>query len=154
MRARLQAEVARRYAYSQLDQHARRTIASAEWSWLSSPSVCVKIGKAFATYQDSSEFTREILDVKAVVVEIRLTVEYFSLMKLWPRWVLEPNDRLVRSLPEDEAAYEDFGNENWEALVNLMNLSSVSHFVCGQAVFNAPANAEYGDRLNKSSVGS
>ena len=153
-RARLRAEVARRYAYSQLDQHARRTIASAEWCWLSSPSVCEKIRKAFATYQDSSEFTREPLDVKAVVAEIRLTVEYFSQTKLWPRWVLQPNDRLVRSLPEDEAAYEDFGNENWEALVNLMNLSSVIHFVCGQAVFNAPANAVYGDRLNRSSVGS
>ena len=32
--ARLQVEVARRFAYSQLDQHARRTIASAEWCWL------------------------------------------------------------------------------------------------------------------------
>ena len=91
---------------------------------------------------------------KQFVAEIRLTVEYFSLLKLWPKWVLQPNDRFVRSLPEDDAAYEDFGNENWEALVNLMNLSSVIPSVCGQAVFNAPSNAEYGDRLNRSSVGS
>ena len=153
-RARLQAAVARRFAYSQLDQHARRTIASAEWCWLSSPSVCDKIRKAFATYQDSSEFTREPLDVKAVVAEIRLTVQYFSQRKLWPMWVLQPNDRLVRSIPEDEAAYEDFGNENWEVLVNVMNLSSVIESVFVQEVFNAPANAVYGDRLNKSSVGS
>ena len=69
-------------------------------------------------------------------------------------WVLQPNDRLVRSIPEDEAAYEDFGNENWEALVNIMNLSSVIESVFVQAVFNAPANAVYGDRLNRSSVGS
>ena len=153
-RARLQAEVARRYAYSQLDQHARRTIASAEWCWLSSPSDCVNILEAFATYQDSNDFTRKLLNVKAVVAEIRLTVQYFSQRRLWPVWVLQPNDRLVRSIPEDEAAYEDFGNENWEALVNLMNLSSVIESVFVQAVFNAPANAVYGDRLNRSSVGS
>ena len=153
-RARLQAELARRYAYSQLDQHARRTIASAEWCWLSSPSDCVNILEAFATYQDSNDFTRKLLNVKAVVAEIRLTVQYFSQRRLWPVWVLQPNDRLVRSIPEDEAAYEDFGNENWEALVNLMNLSSVIESVFVQAVFNAPANAVYGDRLNRSSVGS
>ena len=68
--------------------------------------------------------------------------------------MLHPDDRLVRNLPEDEAAYEDFGNENWEALVNLMNLSSVIESVFVQAVFNAPTNAVYGDRLNRSSVGS
>ena len=152
--ARLQVEVARRFAYSQLDQHARWTIASAEWCWLSSPSDCVNILEAFATYQDSNDFTRKLLNVKAVVAEIRLTVQYFSQRRLWPVWVLQPNDRLVRSIPEDEAAYEDFGNENWEALVNLMNLSSVIESVFVQAVFNAPANAVYGDRLNRSSVGS
>ena len=83
-KAHLQAQVARRYAYSQLDQHARRTIASAEWCWLSSPSDCVNIREAFATYQDSNEFTRKLLDVKAVVAEIRLTVQYFSQRRLWP----------------------------------------------------------------------
>ena len=67
--------------------------------------------------------------------------------------MLYPNDRRVRSLPDEYDAYEDFGNENWEALVNLMNLSSVVHSLCGQAALNAPANAEYGDRVNKSSVG-
>ena len=152
--ARLQVEVARRYAYSQLDQHARWTIASAEWCWLSSPSDCVNILEAFATYQDSNDFTRKLLNVKAIVAEIRLTVHYFSQRRLWPVWVLQPNDRLVRSIPEDEAAYEDFGNENWEVLVNVMNLSSVIESVFVQAVFNAPANAVYGDRLNRSSVGS
>ena len=74
-------------------------------------------------------------------------------MKLWPSWVLHPNDRVVRSLPGVDAAYEDFGNENWEALVNLMNLSSVIPTLYGQAIFNAPANAVYGDRVNRSGVG-
>ena len=150
---RQHAELVRRYAYTELDQHARRKIAEADMQWLSSPGVCEKLREAFATFQETSEFTRERLDPKAVVAEIRLTVQYFAQAKLWPDWVLYPNDRRVRSLPDDYDAYEDFGNENWEALVNLMNLTSVVHSLCGQAVLNAPANAEYGDRVNKSSVG-
>ena len=78
---------------------------------MSSPRGCRKIREAFETYQETSEFTGEPLDVKAVVAEIRLTVQYFAQTKLWPDWVLYPNDRFVRSLPEDDDAYEDFGNE-------------------------------------------
>ena len=150
---RQHAELVRRYAYTELDQHARNKIAEADMQWLSPPRVCRKLWEAFETYQNTSEFTREPLDVKAVVAEVRLTVQYFAQEKLWPDWVLYPNDRHVKSMPDDYDAYEDFGNENWEALVNLMNLSSVIQFVCGQAVFNARANAEYGDRVNRSSVG-
>ena len=91
--------------------------------------------------------------MKAVVAEIRLTVQYFAQEKLWPDWVLYPNHRHVRSMPDDYDGYEDCGSQKLEALVNLMNLSSVIHFVCGQAVFNVPANAEYGDRAKRSSVG-
>ena len=141
----------RRYAYTELDQHARRKIAEADMEWLSSPGVCKKLREAFATYQETREFTREPLDPKAVVAEIRLTVQYFAQAKLWPDWLLYPNDGRVRCLQYD--AYEDFGNENWEALMNLMNLSSVIHSRCGQAALNSHANAEYGDRVNKSSVG-
>ena len=151
---RLQDDVARRFAYSQLEQHARRTIASADWSWLPSPSGCVNILEAFATYQGSNVLTRQLLNVKAVVAEIRLTVQFFSQSRLWPVWVLQPNVRFLRRLPQDETAYEDFGNENFEVLVNVMNLSSVIESVFIQEVFNAPANAAYGDRGNKSSVGS
>ena len=38
--------------------------------------------------------------------------------------------------------------------MNVMNLSSVIESVFVQEVFNALANAVYGDRVNKSSVGS
>ena len=143
----------RRYAYTELDQHARRQHAAADMQWLSSPDVCDKLLDAFATYHMTSQFTRESLDPKAVVAEIRLSVQYFAQVKLWPDLVLYPNGKRVRSLPDVHDAYEDFGNENWEALVNLMNLSSIVHSLGGQAVFNAPANAEYGDRVNRSSVG-
>ena len=92
--------------------------------------------------------------MKAVVAEVRLTVQYIAQEKLWPDCVLYPNHRHVRSMPDEYDGYEDCGSEKLEALVNFMNLSSVIHSVCGQAVFNAPANAVYGDRLNRSSVGS
>ena len=105
-------------------------------------------------YRQTNEYAQEPLDPKAVVAELRLTVEYFSNEKLWPWWVLQPNEKFVRNLPEHDDAYEDFGNENWEALVNLMNLSSVIPSVYGQEIFNAASNAVYGDRLNRSSVGS
>ena len=75
-------------------------------------------------------------------------------MKLWPSWVLQSDARVVRSLPAVDAAYEDYGNENWEALVNLMNLSSVIPSVYGKEILKAPANAENGLRVNKSGVAS
>ena len=81
-------------------------------------------------------------------------MQYFAELNLFPGWVLEPSDKFVRGLPENYAAYEDFGNENWEALVNLMNLSSVIPSVYGQETFNAASNVAYGDRVNKSGVGS
>ena len=121
--ARVQVEVARRYAYSQLDQMARRTIAATEWCWASSPNDCVDILEAFQKYQDSNEWAPKPLNVKAVVAEIRLTVQYFSQKRLWPFWVLQPTDRLVRRIPEDDDADEDYGNENWEVLVNVCLLS-------------------------------
>ena len=38
--------------------------------------------------------------------------------------------------------------------MNVMNLQSVMESVCFQKAFNAPSNAVYGDRVNRSSVGS
>ena len=68
--------------------------------------------------------------------------------------MLQPTDRLVRRIPEDDDAYEDYGSQNREVLVNVMNFSSVMESVCFQEAFNAPSNAAYGDRVNRSSVGS
>ena len=81
-------------------------------------------------------------------------MEHFWNEKIWPCWVLQPNEKFFRNLPEHDDAYEDFGNENWEALVNLMNLSSAIPSVYGQAIFNAHATAVNGDRVKKSGVGS
>ena len=99
----------------------------------------------------SSHWTASCGDLKFLVP--RLTVAYFSIMDLWPCWVLQANDPALRSTPEDAAAYEDLGNDIWEALVNLMHLSSAIPYVYGQEILNAPARAMYGDRAKKSGVG-
>ena len=44
---RQQSDFARRFAYSELDQLARETIASAQWCWLSDREVCSRIGRSF-----------------------------------------------------------------------------------------------------------
>ena len=80
--ARHLTDFARRYAYSELDQHARRTIASAQWCFLSHESVCITIGRAFHMYRQTHEHAQEPLVPKAVAAELRLTVEYFSNEKL------------------------------------------------------------------------
>ena len=153
-RARVKAETARRYAYSELDQMARKTLAEIDWSWTSSHEECKDILEAFYEYQRSNEFAPKVLNLSAVVVEIQLTVQYFSRERLWPDWVLQPNDALLKRLPDDHDSYVDYGNEMWEVMVNLMNLSAVMESVWHQETFNAAPHAQYGDRVNRSSVGS
>ena len=152
--ARMQQDFARRFAYIELDQHSRAALAYADMRRAARPRVCMQIYQAFEMYQTTNEFSREPLDPVAVVAELRFTVGYFSQMKLWPAWALQPNNLVVRSLPEVDTAHEDFDNEYWEAVVNLMNLSSVMPSLYVQGTFNAAANTMYGDRVNKSGVGS
>ena len=58
-----------------------------------------------------------------------MTVQYFSRERLWPNFVLQPNDALLKRLPDDHDSYVDYGNEMWEVMVNLMNLSAVMESV-------------------------
>ena len=151
--AHVQVQVARRYAYSRLDQHASQTMASADWRWVTSAGDCHMVAAAFATSQDCNVFQRKCFDVKAVVAEVRVTVEYFTQMNLWPHWVLEPKAGIVKNILDAPASYEDKQNEIWEAVVNLMNLSSVIVCVHHREVFNAHGNAVCVNRRNESSVG-
>ena len=100
-----------------------------------------------------NEFAREPLDPKAVVADLRVTVEYFSQEKSWPWWVLQANEKFVRNLRAQDDAYEDFRNENWEALMNLMNLSSVVASVYGEETFNPGSYAVHEDSVNKAGKG-
>ena len=153
-RRRMQAAIARRYSYSKVDQMARKALAELDWSLISSACDCVDILEAFYAYQHSNEFAPRSLNLSAIVAEIRLTVQYFSRQRLWPRWVLQPHDALLKRVRNDHAADVDYGNELWELMVNLMNVSSAIESVVHQEAFNAPAHAPYGDRVNSSRVGS
>ena len=156
--ARAQADHVRRQVYSELDEHARETIASAEYRFLSHPRDCRMMARAFRTYQSTRQYSWEPLDPKAVVAELRFTVDYFSEMNLWPCWVLRPNGRDVQplqalrpnvSVPEPDVAYEDCGNEIWEALVHLTNLASAIPSVYGVSNLNAHASTVHGDGAKK-----
>ena len=81
-------------------------------------------------------------------------MKFFSQERLWPPWLMQPTDSLLKRIPDDEDSYVDYGNEMWEVMVNLMNLSSAMESVWHQEQFNAALHAQYGDKINKSFVGS
>ena len=150
---RIAAEVAKRYAYSELDQAARKKIAEADWMWVRSRRDCANILKAYQVYACSSTYADICLSLSAVVTEVRFTVQHFTQKKMWPRWLAHPNDKELKNMPETDDAYDDPGNETWEVIVNLMGLSSVMESLGHKRIFNAAPHATYGDRTNKSGVG-
>ena len=150
---RSNAEVAKRYAYSELDQLARKKIAETDWMWVRSREDCDNILTAYQVYARESIYADICLSLSAVVTEVRLTVQFFAQKKLWPRWLVHPKDKELKNMPETDDAYADPGNEVWELLVNLMGLSSAMESLGHQQRFNAAPHAPYGDRTNKSAVG-
>ena len=149
---REQTNFAMRCAYGALDQHVRLTLAAANCCWTSSARSCFMIGQAFQIYRSTGDITGGPLEPKAVVSELRLTLQYFAEKRLWPRWLLHPDLKVVGRMPEYYADFEDFGNEHWEALVNLMNLSSVMPSLYSQAISNASGSAVDGDRVHQTGV--
>ena len=150
---RIAAQVAKRYAYSELDQAARKKIAEADWMWVRSRRDCANILKAYQVYACSSTYADICLSLSAVVTEVRFTVHHFTQKKMWPSWLVHPNDKRLKNMPETDDAYDDPGNEMWEVIVNLMGLSSAMESLGHQQIFNAAPHAAYGDRKNKSGVG-
>ena len=59
-RGRMQLDFARRFAYSELDQHARATLASADMRRAARLRVCMQICQAFDTYQTTNRFSRNL----------------------------------------------------------------------------------------------
>ena len=98
-RARVKAETARRYAYSELDQMARKTLAEIDWSWTSSHEECKDILEAFYEYQRSNDFAPKVFNLSAVVVEIQRSVQYFSRKRLWPEMGAAAERRAIEALP-------------------------------------------------------
>ena len=69
--------IAKRYAYSELDQLARSKIAATDWFWATSRKDCEHILASFENYQRSNTFADRCLNLSAVVMEVRLTVQFF-----------------------------------------------------------------------------
>ena len=150
---RIAAEVAKRYAYSELDQLARQRIADADWTWVHSPEDRANIFTAYEEYARDRTYADIHWSLSAVVTELRFTVQHFSQQKLWPTWLAHPKDKELKNMPDSDDAYDDPGNETWEMIVNLMGFSSVVESLGHKRVFNAAPHATYGDRTNRSGVG-
>ena len=115
-----------------MDQEARRTLAEIGWCWATSRDDVGDILATFQEYQRSNEFDAKCFSLRAVVAEVRLTVKFFSQERLWPPWLMQPTDSLLKRIPGDEGSYIDYGNEMWEVMVDLMNLSSAMESVWHQ----------------------
>ena len=145
-------EIATRYAYSELDQEARRQLTGIDWSWTCRPDDCEDILAAFSEYQRSNDFADRCLNLSAVVIELRLTVQFFSQERLWPRWLLQPNNARLKRIRETHDADVDCGNEMLEVIVNLMNLAGAMESVWHQETCTAAPHVQDGDQTNNSSV--
>ena len=53
---RSNAEVAKRYAYSELDQLARKKLAASDWFWVYTPEDCDDILASYEVYARSNIF--------------------------------------------------------------------------------------------------
>ena len=76
-------------------------------------------------YAKKGSYADVCLSLSAVVTEVRLTMQVFTQRKLWPTWLLRPNDKALENMPETDDAYVDAANEVWEVVVSLMGLSTV-----------------------------
>ena len=121
---RSKTEVAKRCAYSELEQLARKKIAGTDWMWVRTPEECENIARAYQVYARKSIFADICLSLSAVVTEVRLTMQVFAQQKLWPTWLVRSNDKALENMPETDDAYVDAGNEVWEVVVSLMGLST------------------------------
>ena len=138
---RSKTEVAKRCAYRELEQLARKKIAGTDWMWVRSREDRENILTAYEVFARDSIYADICLSLSAVVTEVRLTVQFFAQEKLWPRWLVHPNDKELKNMPKTDDAYVDHGNEVWELLVNLMGLSSAMESLGHQQRFNAAPHA-------------
>ena len=107
-----QTNYAMRCAYGALDQHVRLSLLCTNCCWTTSARSCYCIGQAFQIFRNTCDVTGGPLEPKAVVSELRLTLQYLLEKRLWPRWIFHPNLTVVGRMPEYYGVFEDFGNEH------------------------------------------
>ena len=117
-------EVAKRDAYTELEQLARRKMAETDWMSVRTLAEGEDIVWAYQVYAKEGSYADICVSFSAVVTEVRLTMQVFAQRKLWPTWLLRSNDKALENMPETDDAYVDAGNEVWEVVVSLVGLSS------------------------------
>ena len=145
-------EIATRYAYRKVDQEARKKLRDIDWSWTSRPEDCEDILAAFSDYQRSNDFADRCLNLSAVVIELRLTVQFFSQERLWPRWLVQPNNARFKRIPETHEADVESTHEMLEVMVNLMNFAGAMETVRHQETCSAAPHVQDSDESNNCSA--
>ena len=149
-----QQQVAKRFAYSTLDQTAREKVQAQDWMFIRTVQDSVDIKLAFDSYLRNNALPHQpLLCANAVVTELRLVMQEFSQQKLWPRFLTKPRDSDLKKMPTTDEGYVDTGNEIWEMMVVLVGLPSAMETLAAQQTFNAAPNAPYGHKTNKSGRG-
>ena len=117
-------EVAKREAYTELEQLARQQMAETDWMSVRILAEGEDILSAYQVYAKEGSYADICFSLSAVVTEVRLTMQVFAQKRLWPAWFLPSNGRALENTPETDDASVDAGNEVWEVVVSLMGLSS------------------------------
>ena len=102
---------------------ARNKLSNTDWTWTSGAHDCEDILAAFAFYQRSNYFADRCLNLSAVVLELRLTVQFCSEVRLWPGWLLLTRKASGKCIPVIHGTDVDCGHAMLEVIVNLMNFA-------------------------------
>ena len=139
------SQVATCYAYTRVDQEARKKLRNIDWSWTSGTHDCEDILAAFAFYQRSNEFADRCLNLSAVVLELRLTVQFFSQERLWPGWLLLTSTASVLRIPEIHSTDVDCGHAMLQVIVSLINFAGAMETMRNESACTAARDAQDGD---------
>ena len=80
-----------------------------------------------------------------MVIELQLTVQFFSQERLWPRWLVQPNNARFKRIPETHEADVESTHEILEVIVNLMNFAGAMETVRHQKTCSAAPHVQDSD---------
>ena len=143
------SQVATCYAYTRVDEEARNKLRKIDWSWTSGAHDCEDILAAFALYQRSNEFPDRCLNLSAVVIELRLTVQFVLQERLWPGWLLLTSKASSKRTPEIHATGVDCGRAMLEVIVNLMNFAGAMQKMQNESAYTAAPDVQDSDECGK-----
>ena len=139
------SQIATCYAYTKVEQEARKKLRNIDWSWTSGAHDCEDILEAFSKYQGSNDFADRCLNLSAVVLELRLTVQFFSQERLWPGWLLLNSTASVLRIPEIHSTDVECGHAMLEVIASLINFAGAMETMRHESACSAARDAQDGE---------